>query len=152
MNRTRKPRVPAIFVANHQERVPLDLPRLEQLLPAAWEAVVQEAPGPADTLLPELEELEVSILSDEEISRQHEAFLGDPSPTDVITFQHGELLISADTAARESRSRAQPLERELLLYLLHGLLHLHGFGDQSIAERSQMHAIQDRLLSQLWPD
>lgn len=152
MNRPRKPRLPGLVIANHQTGVALDLPGLERRLPDAWSAVIAEPPGPADTLLPELEEVEISILSDEEIGRQHEAFLGDPSPTDVITFHHGELLVSADTAARESKSRSQPVERELFLYLLHGLLHLHGYGDHAEAERSQMHAIQDRLLSQLWPD
>ena len=144
--------LPSILVANHQDQVPVDLIKLEQLLPKALAAVLGQTPGPSDSPLSSLEEIEVTILSDEEIAEQHEVFLGDPSPTDVITFQHGELLISADTAARECSESLQPLERELLLYSIHGLLHLRGYDDLSASDREQMHAVQDRILALLWPE
>lgn len=152
MNAKRKSLLPAIFVANHQDAVPLDLPLLERLLPAAVTAVLRQPPGPGDTLLPQIEEVELSILSDEEISRQHEAFLGDPTPTDVITFHHGELLLSAETAARESRNRSHPVERELLLYAVHGLLHLHGYDDHCASDSARMGTLQDQILPELWPE
>lgn len=95
--------------------------------------------------------LEISILDDAEIARIHDEQMGDPTATDVITFQHGELLISADTAQREAMSRKWPVERELLLYIVHGLLHLHGYDDLTPDLREAMHAQQDAILDRLWP-
>ena len=79
------------------------------------------------------------------------SFSAIPTPTDVITFHHGEILISAETAAREATMRGTPVSREVTLYLVHGLLHLHGHADQSEAARALMHQTQERILDAAWP-
>ncbi|MEZ5304123.1 MAG: hypothetical protein R3F11_26290 [Verrucomicrobiales bacterium] len=49
----------------------------------------------------------------------HAQFMGRSRSTDVITFDHGEILVSADTAERAGRGHGQPcVERELLLYII----------------------------------
>lgn len=94
-----------------------------------------------------LEEVEISLVSDESIAKVHGEFLADPTPTDVITFQHGEILISLDTAMRQAAENSEPYEREVTRYIVHGLLHLAGWDDREEAERKAMHEVQERILA-----
>ncbi|MEM0897294.1 MAG: rRNA maturation RNase YbeY [Verrucomicrobiota bacterium] len=98
------------------------------------------------------EEIEVSFMSDEEISKVHAEFLGDSSPTDVITFDHGEILISVDTAARRCEDHGMSLGKECALYLVHGLLHLGGWEDKSPDGFARMKREQERILSLVWKE
>jgi probable rRNA maturation factor len=67
-------------------------------------------------------------------------------PTDVLTFQHGEIFISVETAKRHARGFGTSLGHELRLYLVHGLLHLHGFDDQTETSARKMERKQARIL------
>ena len=78
-----------------------------KLLPDCLRSVGSEEP-----VLPQLSSVEVSLIGDEEIARVHSEFLEDPTPTDVITFHHGEILISVDTAEREGPLHENSLEEE----------------------------------------
>jgi probable rRNA maturation factor len=144
------PGPPAITLHNHQSAQPIELARIEEAAAAAVPLVLG-AGGPAGSRLEALDGVEVSFVDDAEIARVHGRFLGDPTPTDVITFQHGEILISAETAAREARARSQPVSRELTLYLVHGLLHLHGHTDDDPGSRAVIEAAQERILDAVWP-
>ncbi len=101
--------------------------------------------------LAHLEEIEITFLSDEEIATVHGEFMDDPTATDVITFHHGEILISLDTAARQGESFSHPYEREVALYIIHGLLHLAGWDDRDPTERDLMHLQQNAILQVVWP-
>ena len=104
-----------------------------------------------DAPLHELEEIEISLITDEAIAQVHADFLNDPTPTDVITFHHGEILVSLDTAQREAPHHGETFARESLLYMIHGLLHLGGWEDHDPEERAQMHALQGQILDQVYP-
>lgn len=97
------------------------------------------------------QEVSVVLLDDEEIARVHAEFMDDPSPTDVISFPygpHGEILISAETAARQAREYGKSFEEELALYVVHGTLHLCGYEDVSESGRREMAALQERLVAE----
>src|ERR1700740_3616565 len=79
------------------------------------------------------EEIVVVLVSDRKISAIHQQFMGTAGATDVITFQHGEILISVETAARQAMEYESDLLPELRLYIAHGLLHLAGYDDHSEA-------------------
>ncbi len=83
------------------------------------------------------------------MARLHRDFGGVPGPTDVITFQHGEIVISAETASRQARANRQPLPREIFRYIVHGLLHLNGHRDDTAAARRKMWAAQERIVERL---
>jgi probable rRNA maturation factor len=68
-------------------------------------------------------------------------------PTDVITFQHGEIFVSTETAVKNARRFGTSLEHELRLYLAHGLLHLHGFDDKEPAAAAKMKRAQEKLVA-----
>jgi probable rRNA maturation factor len=65
----------------------------------------------------------------------------------VLTFHHGEIAISAETAHRQARQFHSTIEREFRLYILHGLLHLCGFDDHSAKQHMIMQKVQDKLLA-----
>jgi probable rRNA maturation factor len=73
--------------------------------------------------------------------------MNEPGPTDVITFQHGEIFISAETARHNARRFGNALTHELRLYVVHGLLHLHGFDDRDKAGARKMETVQRRILA-----
>ena len=138
---------PEISIYERQEGQAVNIPWLEQAARLAMPYCLKAAKTPeAFDLLPEIE---VSIVTDDEIARVHSEFMSDPSPTDVITFHHGEILISADTAAREGPPHGHTTDQELLLYIIHGLLHLGGWDDHDPEEQREMHAAQDQILKEL---
>jgi len=96
-----------------------------------------------------LEEVVVTVVSDGRIDRMHREFMGIPGATDVITFEHGDVVVSADTALREADARGHRVEAELGLYVIHGLLHLNGFDDLSPGPRTEMHRVQDVVWREL---
>ena len=106
-----------------------------------------------------LTDLQVILVNDQFISRLHHQFMGQPSPTDVLTFPldldpsgrplSAEIYINVNHARRESRRRNLPLQHELLLYALHGMLHLIGYDDRTDRDFARMHQKEDQILEQL---
>lgn len=81
------------------------------------------------------------------MARVHGDFLAEATETDVITFPYGEILI-CPAVARDQADRLE-VEDEVLLYGLHGLLHLVGYDDLTLAGAAQMSRAQDRLLKRV---
>jgi len=141
---------PEFSLYDHQQMLALDLTALTGMAAMAWPLVMAER-GSEVAVLPDLMEVEVSFITDEAISKIHAEFLGDPTPTDVITFAHGEILISTETAIRQAVEHVLAPEREVALYLIHGLLHLNGHEDESDAGFATMKRLQESILDVVWP-
>lgn len=133
-----------LHLHNHQRRHKPAMRWLRQIAQAALPGCKLQAKSPDAPLL-HLEEIEISLISDEEIARVHGEFLDDPTPTDVITFHHGEILISTDTALRQGAEHGQALDAELALYLIHGLMHLAGWDDHEPEEAAEMSRRQEGI-------
>ncbi|HEX5136954.1 MAG TPA: rRNA maturation RNase YbeY [Planctomycetota bacterium] len=91
----------------------------------------------------------VALVDDRAIARLHGRFLGDPTPTDVLSFPHGEIVASGETARREAEARGIPPLHELLLYVVHGSLHLAGYRDGKAKDRARMRRAERRVLASL---
>lgn len=100
---------------------------------------------------PHFETIEFNLIDNTTIQELHAQYMDDPTPTDVITFHHGEVFISYDTAVSESSSRHLSLEEELFRYHVHGLLHLAGYDDLEEADYQSMHELQESFISE-WDD
>ena len=122
---------------------------IQDRVPAAVAAVLATSGSDEEAILGQLELIEVSIVTDEAIAAVHGEFMDDPTPTDVITFHHGEILVSSDTARREATAHGHTHEEELLLYIVHGLLHLNGYDDVTPPARDRMHRRQEEILQML---
>lgn len=96
-----------------------------------------------------LSHIEVSLLSPQASAHVHARFLQDPTPTDVITFDHGEILVCPAVAERQRHAEGLSLQDEVLIYIIHGLLHLCGEDDTTARGFNQMRVAQARLLREV---
>jgi probable rRNA maturation factor len=140
--------LPVLELYDHQETQSVSLERWQSEAEGALPAIAAAARS-ADAPVHHVDTVEFSFVSDETIARVHGDFMGDPTPTDVITFQHGEIIISLDTAQRQAAENGEPYEREVLRYIVHGLLHLAGWDDREESERAEMHRVQEAILKQV---
>jgi len=99
---------------------------------------------------PKLRRLTISLVDDAAMQVLHTRHMNDPTTTDVLTFADGEqvdVAVCVCEATRRSAEMGHALQRELLLYCLHGLLHAVGFDDRTPLDYARMHAEEDRLLA-----
>ena len=89
------------------------------------------------------------------MTRLHSQHSGIDGTTDVLTFDHGsdeqsikaDIAICVDVAHREATHRGHDLKNELLLYIVHGILHCCGFDDHDELSHQKMHQEEDRILN-----
>ena len=116
--------------------------------------------------LPNSGQIRVSIVDDQRMSDAHLKFSGIEGTTDVLTFDLApetnpgsapesfdskvldtDLTICFDEAQRQSTKLGHSVERELLLYIIHGVLHCLGYNDHNDQDYQRMHQREDQLLS-----
>jgi probable rRNA maturation factor len=103
-------------------------------------------------------EISIALVNDPAIHERNRLHLGHDYPTDVITFPlsepgtsmlAGDILVSAETAARVAAEGGHhPLE-ELALYVIHGILHLCGYDDHKEPDIQRMRRRESELLAQV---
>lgn len=141
---------------DRQSTVAIELERLKRFGEAVYGRVRgMEAPEgykgyEVADVFGEVTAVEVAIVSDEVIADVHERFMAISGPTDVITFEHGEIVISADTAARQALEHEKSCNEEIALYIVHGLLHLRGYDDRNEVMAAEMHDCQEAILNEFW--
>jgi probable rRNA maturation factor len=140
-----KPRL-QISVGNLQRKIAVNAVELEMFARKAA-ALCLQLPRKKKTDLETLGEISIMIVSDRRMASLHRRFMNEAGATDVITFQHGEIFISAEMAKRNARRFGNSLARELRLYVVHGLLHLHGFDDRDPAGARKMEGVQRKILA-----
>ena len=98
------------------------------------------------------EELSVALVSDREMRGLNRRWRGKDRPTDVLSFPLndsralGDVVISLQTARRQSREGGWPLAAELRRLLAHGILHCRGYDHGDAREARKMAAAERRLL------
>ena len=97
-------------------------------------------------LPPEIQEIAIVLVDRATIARVHGQFMDDPTETDVITFPYGEILVCPAVAHDRARELNLNPDDEILLYGLHGLLHLAGYDDTTPKLAKEMAAAQEKLL------
>jgi probable rRNA maturation factor len=136
---------PRISVRNLQRKIPINAAGLEKFAAKAVCCCIKIRRKKRTELM-RLGDIFVWLISDRRMSRLHQQFLGKTGPTDVLTFQHGEIFISVEMAKRQARVFGNSLVRELQMYIVHGLLHLHGFDDRTQSGARKMKKAQEKLL------
>lgn len=101
-------------------------------------------------------EMSIALVNDETIHGINRQFLGHDYPTDVISFPlsdspeklEGEIVLSTDTASREAKKveGVWDVEKEVLLYIIHGTLHLIGFDDHEEEDLTVMRSAEVECL------
>jgi len=90
-----------------------------------------------------------------EMRRINREFLGHDYVTDVLAFPMddddpvGEIVVCPRFATEQARRRRHPPIEELLLYVVHGTLHLAGFRDKRSSDVRRMRSAERRALERL---
>ena len=100
-------------------------------------------------------EVSIAIVNDEAMHELNRQYLQHDYPTDVLSFVLeedetrliGQLIVSADYAAREAPTFGWTTDDELLLYTIHGALHLVGYDDLEPDLKAEMREQEVAYLS-----
>lgn len=149
----------SVTIANHYPRLRLDrraLTRAIHTLDAEFPKPISGSASKSKILSCPPGELSLVFLSDPALAQLHATFLADPTTTDVITFEGdpalgvaGEVCVSVDTAANYAKQHRRDFATELLLYVVHGWLHLAGYDDLQPAKKRIMRRAEARALNLL---
>lgn len=105
-------------------------------------------------------EISIAIVDDPQIHQINKQYLDHDYPTDVISFDttesddflEGEVIASADTAQRVAEQNGWQASHELLLYIIHGMLHVIGLDDKSESKAKQMRAQEKHYIELILGD
>jgi len=97
----------------------------------------------------------VAVVDDATIQGLNRRYLNHDDPTDVLSFclereedrLEGEVIVSSETASRQAKRFGWAPEDELLLYVVHGMLHLVGYDDQTPADARSMRTAERECLA-----
>jgi probable rRNA maturation factor len=137
----RRDPLPRIEISDEQSILVLDHRRLV----GAIERVLRgEAVGEAD--------ISLAIIDDARIRELNARYLNHDYATDVLSFLldsgpgyvEGEIIVSAEMAVARSAEFGWSGADELLLYVVHGTLHLVGYDDHEPDDRAKMRAREER--------
>ena len=106
-------------------------------------------------------EVTILVTGDEGIQDLNLEYRGEDSPTDVLSFTAlepdpetgnpylGDIVISAERAAEQAETAGHPLEAEMQLLVVHGILHLCGHDHSEPEDKARMWAAQAEILGRL---
>jgi len=135
---------PTVEIANDQTTCAIDEPVIRK-------AVLDILAGEGVTS----GQISVAIVDDATIREVNRRHLQHDYATDVISFVldreggclDGEVIVSADTARAVAADLAWPAEDELLMYVVHGTLHLVGYDDRTDSDREEMRSRERHYLA-----
>jgi probable rRNA maturation factor len=103
-------------------------------------------------------ELSIAVVTDERMHELNRQYLEHDYPTDVLSFLldsdperkslEGQIIVSSDYAAREAARYGWTIDDELLLYVIHGCLHLVGHDDTTPEAKRAMREAETVYLAQ----
>ena len=105
--------------------------------------------------------LTIVITGDQQIRELNQQYRDVDAPTDVLSFPTdfidpenqahylGDVIISYPRAAEQAQKGGHPVQGELQLLVVHGVLHLLGHDHAQPGEKARMWKAQDEILSQL---
>ena len=138
-------------------------PEAEEVARAAARAAVTRGAAAASVALPARVELAVVLGGDAEQQRLNRDWRGIDRPTNVLAFPAwnpgapmpcaapvllGDVVLAFETVAREAAEQGRPLAAHLSHLVVHGVLHLFGFGHETDTEAAVMEALETSILAE----
>ncbi|MCD4669435.1 MAG: rRNA maturation RNase YbeY [Actinomycetia bacterium] len=111
--------------------------------------------------------LNIIFITNDEIQKFNKSYRNIDGPTDVLSFSYlldiddagtgdgtaviGEIYISPEEALKNSRNQGKDwsLELEIMMLVVHGMLHIYGYDHENEEERAVMYSIQDSMIHEL---
>lgn len=136
---------PEITISNRQERLAIAESSLRRLVEFVLASERRD-----------IESVDVAVVDAEEIESLNRRYLGHPGPTDVLSFDLAEadargisaqIIVCSEVALAEAPRHNLSPDEELMLYVIHGLLHLVGYDDAEAGQAERMKSRQEELLA-----
>lgn len=132
-----------IAITDQQSALPIDRRRIR----AAISAILRDHGPPSCRI-------SVAIVDDPTIHELNRQYLQHDYATDVLSFVlestpellEGEIVVSGDTAVAQASEYASTPAEELMLYVIHGTLHLVGFDDHDETDEAEMRRAEQTYL------
>ena len=107
--------------------------------------------------------LSFAVFNDRKMKSLNQQYFKRKNPTDVIAFNLnekvdpqtyllGELVISYPQLKRQAKKYQVSVAEELARVVAHGVLHLMGYGDETVRQRKDMTIIEDQVIERLKKD
>jgi probable rRNA maturation factor len=134
---------------NYEADIPVQL--LEDTANAVLQALSEEKEAEAT----------IAIEDDEQLKNLNSQFLGIDAPTDVLSFPSdetdpdsgnlyiGDIIISLPRATQQAQQAGHPVNNELQLLVIHGMLHLLGYDHDTPENKAEMWSLQADFLNKL---
>lgn len=134
-----------ITITNLQNAYPIKRQRIREVVKAALCRKKVDA------------ELSIVFVDKDEITRLNKKFLGHKEPTDVLSFPletsakciTGEVVVCVPMAIEYAAGAKTEVEGEIMLYVVHGVLHLLGYDDADKRSANTMHHVEKEVLAKL---
>ena len=111
-----------------------------------------------------LAELSILLVDEDTMSAYHEKYLGEPGPTDVLSFPMdelrppaeddeppagllGDIVLCPAVTQRQAREHGRSSTAEAEYLLVHGLLHLLGYDHAEPDEKAEMFGLNDKIIA-----
>ena len=111
-----------------------------------------------------LAELSILLVDEDTMSAYHQKYLGEPGPTDVLSFPMdelrppdddeeppagllGDVVLCPAVTARQATEHGRSPDAEAEYLLVHGLLHLLGYDHAEPEERAEMFSLTDKIIA-----
>ena len=110
------------------------------------------------------EEIAIKIVSNEQIRELNKKYKGMNSETDVLSFNLnfqnpetgrdylGDVVISGEKAEEQAREFGHSLEKEMATLIIHGILHLIGYDDQTLNDIKEMFTLQEKITQEFFTE
>lgn len=146
MARRKRNRRPALYVTITSGTQYMRVPRKRLFALVEYLAAMTERP---------IHDVDIAVVDSRRIAAYNRRYLGRGGATDVISFDlsgdpnaplSAQVIACGQVAVREAAARGHGVQWELMLYVVHGLLHLLGYDDRTAADAAEMYLAQERLL------
>ncbi|MCK4623722.1 MAG: rRNA maturation RNase YbeY [Phycisphaerae bacterium] len=135
-----------ITISNRQKRIDISASRLRRLV-----EFVATAEGHG------IDSIDVAVVDSDEIASLNGRYLGKDEVTDVLSFDLSEagsrgisaqIIVCGDVACEVGPRQGLSADDELMLYVIHGLLHLMGYNDAEDEQAERMKTRQEQILAE----
>jgi probable rRNA maturation factor len=101
------------------------------------------------TLKIKIPEISIVLVGDDKIKELNKKYRKKNQVTDVLAFDYGEIFICLPQAKRQAKQFGHSLKKELAILLIHGILHLAGYDDETKKDYNKMAKAQNDILLKL---
>jgi len=90
-------------------------------------------------------EISIVLVSETKIKELNRKYRKINRVTDVLAFDYGEIIICLPQAKRQAKQLGHSLKKELAILLIHGILHLAGYNDETKKDFNKMLKKQEEI-------